>query len=239
MAVTHGHGNPNWTRDETILALDLYLECKGKVPSSIDQRVKELSDLLREFPYHARAARQPSFRNPDGVGFKLQNLRQVATGKGLGNVSKIDRAVWEELGSRPDEVRRLAILIREGVIASEATETEEVEDEFPEGRIVTEEHKRKERNQKLRKKLLKQRLQAGQLKCEICNCGKGPTDHGEAIFEAHHSLPIAVGGLRKTKLEDMVLLCANCHRLIHRLISKRSRWIGVQEARKLLGYSNA
>jgi hypothetical protein len=29
MAVTQGHGNPNWTRDETILALDLYLKSSG------------------------------------------------------------------------------------------------------------------------------------------------------------------------------------------------------------------
>lgn len=31
MARTQGHGNPNWTRDETILALDLYLELNGDV----------------------------------------------------------------------------------------------------------------------------------------------------------------------------------------------------------------
>ena len=33
MAVTQGHGNPNWTRDETILALDLFLQLDGNVPS--------------------------------------------------------------------------------------------------------------------------------------------------------------------------------------------------------------
>src|SRR5581483_8043912 len=99
MAVTHGHGNPAWTRDEIILALDLYLDCQGHIPSSSDPRVLALSELLRSFPYHSRAARQASFRNTDGVSFKLQNLRQVATGKGLGNVSNMDRAVWKEFGT--------------------------------------------------------------------------------------------------------------------------------------------
>src|SRR5262245_1062151 len=93
MAVTHGHGHPNWTRDETILALDLYFDCKGRIPSGSDDRVQALSELLRAFPYHSRAARKESFRNADGVAFKLQNLRQVNTGKGLGNFSKMDRAV--------------------------------------------------------------------------------------------------------------------------------------------------
>lgn len=88
MARTQGHGNPKWTRDETVLALDLYFDLNGKVPSGADKRVQTLSELLRRFPYHAEASRQESFRNPDGVAFKLQNLRQVATGKGLGNVSE-------------------------------------------------------------------------------------------------------------------------------------------------------
>ena len=77
MAVTHGHGNPKWTRDETILALDLYFDCSGIIPSGSDERVQTLSQLLRALPYHDRASRKETFRNPDGVAFKLQNLRQV------------------------------------------------------------------------------------------------------------------------------------------------------------------
>lgn len=81
MARTQGHGNPKWTRDETILALNLYFELGGRIPPGNDSRVQELSELLRRFPYHANASRRESFRNPDGVAFKLQNLRQVATGR--------------------------------------------------------------------------------------------------------------------------------------------------------------
>ncbi len=33
MAVTKGQGNPNWTRDEIILALDLYFDFEEKIPS--------------------------------------------------------------------------------------------------------------------------------------------------------------------------------------------------------------
>ena len=84
MARTQGHGNPDWTRDETILALALYFDCGENVPSKSDPRVQQLSALLRGLPYHAEAARKETFRNPDGVGFKLHNLRSVATGKGLG-----------------------------------------------------------------------------------------------------------------------------------------------------------
>src|SRR5947208_3667020 len=86
-----------------------------RIPGPSDPRVKALSDLLRTFPHHSVAARKESFRNPDGVAFKLQNLRQVATGRGLGNVSRTDRATWSEFGSDPRRTQELAALIRLGI----------------------------------------------------------------------------------------------------------------------------
>ena len=112
MARTQGHGNPDWTRDETILALDLYFKCNGRMPSPGDTTVRELSTLLRSLPYDPVSHRKETFRNPDGVAFKLKNLNNVATGKGLGNVSEIDRRVWAELGARRDEIKHLAELIK-------------------------------------------------------------------------------------------------------------------------------
>ncbi len=235
MAVTNGHGNPRWTRDETILALDLYFDCGGSIPSASDTRVIKASDLLRALPYHAQAARQPTFRNPAGVSFKLQNIRQVATGQGLGNFSKMDRRVWEELGSQPEEARRLAELIKSGIKISASEGEEPDEDlEFAEGRTVTEAHKRRERNPKLRKKLIEKKRKTGPLTCEICRCVEPDHPFGESIFEAHHILPLAAGGERKTKLSDLTLVCANCHRMLHRAISLERRWIKMQEARAIL-----
>ena len=239
MAVTHGHGNPNWTRDETILALALYFDCEGRIPSSSDNRVQALSELLRELPYHSRAARRDSFRNPDGVAFKLQNLRQMDTGKGLGNVSNMDRAVWEEFGNDPVRTRELARLIRSGIEVSEATEDQADEDIFTEGRIVTEVHKQRERHPRLREKLIQQRRRSGRLVCELCNCFPHPSMYGEAIFEAHHILPLAAAMERKTKLSDMALLCANCHRMIHRAIARKARWINLSEARQMFRFTDA
>jgi 5-methylcytosine-specific restriction protein A len=104
-----------WTREETLLALDLYLQLDGRFPSKSDPRVIELSDLLRQMPYHRDQAKKPSFRNPDGVAFKLLNLRNVATGKGLSNVSAMDRRIWSEYGARADRVKELARQIRLGL----------------------------------------------------------------------------------------------------------------------------
>ncbi len=83
MAKTQGHGNPDWTSDEAILALALYFDCDGRIPSAEDPRVIALSETLRALPIHAAESRNDRFRNPDGVVFKIGNLRSVATGKGL------------------------------------------------------------------------------------------------------------------------------------------------------------
>jgi len=238
MAVTKGHGNPNWTREEIILALDLYLDCDGHIPSGEDQRVRELSEVLRAFPYHSLAARKPSFRNPDGVAFKLQNLRQVATGKGLGNVSRADRAVWEELGSDPKRTKELAQLIKAGIqVVNEVREDSPAYEVFAEGRVVTETHLRRERDPQLRDRLLADRRSKSALKCEMCGREPDVSDAvlSESIFEAHHIIPLSAGGERKTKLSDMALLCACCHRIIHKAIAIRGSWLSVKQAKALVG----
>ena len=58
----------------------------------------------------------------------------------------------------------------------------------------------------------------GRLHCE--RCGVDPAQeygaHGEACIEVHHTVPVSdmVEG-HQTKLDDLMCLCANCHRVIH------------------------
>lgn len=235
MAVTQGHGNPHWTRDETLLALDLYFTFEGQIPSPKAPEIIALSNLLRSLPYHVEAAKQPTFRNPDGVGFKLMNLRQVATGKGLGNVSSMDRQIWKEFGEKKDELHRLAAAIRLGIAAATSEQLPEVEQELSEGRLLTALHIRRERNPKVRKMLLGERRLKG-FRCDICDLTRPDLEEPlqEAMFEAHHLVPLAEAGERKTKLADLALLCACCHRLIHGAMVAKARWIGLVEARAII-----
>jgi 5-methylcytosine-specific restriction protein A len=237
MARTQGHGNPDWTREEVILALDLYFDLNGKIPSGTDERLKKLSDLLRRFPYHKEAARKESFRNPDGVAFKLQNLRQVATGKGLGNISRTDRAVWDEFGASPLKTKAIADLIRAGVTGIESTSAVKEEVEFVEGRVVTELHTRREREPKLRERVLSSRRSSNKLFCEMCGAFSPSSNTAlmEAHFEVHHIIPLSSTNSRTTRLADLALLCANCHRLLHRAIAIEKRWLSIEEGKVICG----
>ncbi|MDE3738585.1 HNH endonuclease [Pseudomonas resinovorans] len=236
MAVTKGHGNPNWTREEVILALDLYHACGGQIPGPTDDRVRELSAVLRAFPYHSHAARQDSFRNPDGVAFKLQNLRSVATGVGLKNTSKVDREVWDEFGDDPARTHEFGNLIRQSIAVLDEIPLPEDEEEFSEGKAATKAHIRRERSRKLRKETIALRLKQGGLSCDLCSTDGNKIDPAmrESIFECHHVIPLSVIGETKTKVQDMALLCASCHRLLHRAIAMRKQWLSIEEAKGFL-----
>jgi|WetSurMetagenome_2_1015567.scaffolds.fasta_scaffold51948_3 hypothetical protein len=54
-------------------------------------------------------------------------------------------------------------------------------------------------------------------KCVVCGFEFGPIygKHGIGFIEFHHLIPLSEGG-RATSLKDIVPVCANCHRMLHR-----------------------
>jgi len=235
MARTQGYGNPNWNRDETILALDLYHDLNGQIPDKGDARVVALSQLLRRLPYHQSSNKTDSFRNPDSVAFKLQNIKQCATGRGLKHASKTDHNVWDELGRFPDKTKNLASLIISAAndIGDHVLDLEDFE--FSEGRLVTAVHLRRERNPKVRMRFLDSRRKMNALTCDMCR--KGPPAmnpiYAAAHFETHHVVPMSDTGMRVTKPGDLALLCANYHRLLHRAIARERRWLSVADGKAI------
>lgn len=236
MAVTKGYGNPRWTRDEVILALELYHTCEDRIPGPSDDRVRELSRVLRAFPHYSQEARQENFRNSDGVALKLQNLRSVATGAGLKNTSKTDHEVWLELGLDRVRTRQLADLIRHSIKVVDELPKLDYEEEFAEGKSATMVHLRRERHPGLRKKVIAKRRKHGRLMCDICGsdgCEFNP-EIRESVFECHHVIPLSMAGETITKEKDLALLCANCHRLIHKIIASNKKWLSIDEAKAQL-----
>jgi 5-methylcytosine-specific restriction protein A len=237
MAKTDGRGNAPWTRDETILALELFLDSGLAALSDSDTRVITLSETLRTLRGNEERAQSKSFRNAAGVSFKLSNLQSIATGRGFANASATDRAVWEQFGHRRQRVKEIVRLIK--IYALEiplSTEDQDDDVEFSEGSIFTRMHRHIERNRGLRKALIRDRRRRNLLRCDAC-FRVNPTADPElddAIFDAHHLIPLSAQGPTKTKLSDAALLCANCHRLIHKLIAGSGRWASVEDVRNAI-----
>ncbi len=81
-------------------------------------------------------------------------------------------------------------------------------------------HLQRERNQVLVKKKKKQVLNStGKLKCEVCdfNFQSFFGEIGEGFCEVHHLQPLSkIDGEVNTTLEDLAIVCSNCHRILHR-----------------------
>lgn len=105
--------NPPWSREEVILALDLYASVGAATSDS--PKVVALSELLRSRPGTESLRAVSSFRNPNGVSLKLGNfafLDPEYSGTGMTSCSKMDRSVWDEFANAPIELRKAARSIR-------------------------------------------------------------------------------------------------------------------------------
>lgn len=228
--------SPNfWFRDEVILALDLYLRY-GALDDT-NSEVQQLSQLLNGLSLHPNWQSTSSFRSPNSVSMKLQNLRALdpsQKGKGLKAASKIDGEVWDEFHDKPEVLAELAEAIRTRANWDEAKAPEDDEEEFPEGRILTRIHKSRERNKKLvtQRKLQRRQETGGRLTCEVCDFDFSSVygDRGDGFAECHHKIPLAESGHTTTRLQDLAILCANCHRMIH----VRKPTLSVEELRKIM-----
>jgi hypothetical protein len=104
-------------------------------------------------------------------------------------------------------------------------EPEKTDQEWFEGAPKFRRHLRRERAAGVReaKKAEFRRTHGGTLFCERCNedpVQKYGTEHAEACVEVHHrkTQVAEMEDGHRTKLEDLECLCANCHRLEHRLL---------------------
>lgn len=89
--------NPVWSRDELILALDLYMRHRPSFPDGRHPEVVELSRLLNRLAAATETVGTDKFRNGNGVAMKLQNFRRLdpsQSGKGLPGGGKGEEEVW-------------------------------------------------------------------------------------------------------------------------------------------------
>ncbi len=105
---------------------------------------------------------------------------------------------------------------------------------FPEGALYEYRHMKKERNSKLIHEAKKRFLQQhGKIYCQICgfNFYEKYGVIGKDFIEAHHIIPISdVDAEYDAKVEDIILVCSNCHSMLH---IKRP-WLTADELKKLL-----
>ena len=105
---------------------------------------------------------------------------------------------------------------------------------FSEGRENLALHIRRERNHQVITLAKQQKLnEEGKLCCQVCGFDFEITygEVGKNFIEAHHIKPVSqLEPNEKTKIEDILLLCSNCHSMIHR----RKPWLTIEQLSTLL-----
>ncbi len=95
-------------------------------------------------------------------------------------------------------------------------------------------HLIRERNKKIiREKKNKVFKQFGALVCEVCDFDFKESYGviGENFCEIHHLIPLnKADGLIETKLDDLAVVCSNCHRMLHR----HNPMLKIEELRALI-----
>lgn len=110
---------------------------------------------------------------------------------------------------------------------------EVAEDTAIEGAAVVRMHQVRERDPELAaRKRARVLRETGRLACEVCSFDFKAFygEHGQGFAEVHHTRPLGTRAeAEPTTLEELVILCSNCHRMIH-----RRGLIGVQELRAIV-----
>lgn len=210
----------------------LFREDLAGVYLSLNQAMTEAKEQYRSEPKTALRARADNFRAMLGPAIKpfVTNAIDLAPSNSSNSTSFYEAgnicSVYYPMDQMPDEsilvghLRRVLdlyeMLVEVGV--ADNPDPQEHNGTFFEGGGGLSFHLKVERNRKL--SAMVKRLKGTQ--CEACGMDFSVTygDLGVGFIEAHHLIPIAYlknSAVALDPKKDFAVLCANCHRMAHRM----------------------
>lgn len=242
--------NVSWSRDELILALDIYMRYRVSLPAKDSPEIEDLSEVLNMLGalLHQRAS--GTYRNKNGVHMKLMNFRRfdpdyTAQGKkGLTRGNQDEAHVWDQFANDPVRLAEVARFIRLRIAEHQTDEDltgpdEPGIEEAEEGKIATRMHRYRERDRRLVTEAKAQAMkQHGRLVCAACSFDFSERygEVGANIIDVHHTKPVhTMAPGEKTKVADLVLLCSNCHRVVH----SRRAWLSIEQVKVAIVQASA
>lgn len=202
----------SFTRDEVILALDVfYSSPKGRVTADSDE-IKELSLLLNRLPIHPVENRRADFRSPAGITTQLIRFRSSCiSGKKGQNVGELFFHVAFEYEDRVNELHSIARAIRKNKEAFVSLFGSPLEDNgFPEGILLGHLHN-----------IIEQRdgaKLAMKDHCEICNSSPALCYRNVGQLLQTHLVvaPTLMDYSEKYTADSFLTVCPTCHAALHR-----------------------
>jgi len=141
-----------------------------------------------------------------GNACKIENIANI------GNIDDLIFDIWQRFIGHFIPAEQQSVSTTVALINELATFNPDLTVTEGELRLVA--HLVKERNRKIVKEKKQQALNNNSLLCEVCAFSFSDT-YNSNFIECHHRTPIAQAGVRETTLDDLALVCANCHRMLH------------------------
>jgi 5-methylcytosine-specific restriction enzyme A len=215
--------NPDWNREELILALDLYFQMDYGQMHGRNSEIIKLSDDLRRLNLHANIPDKKKFRSPNSVALKLANLKrsdQNFKGSGMRDGGKLEKEIWNEFHGHRDTLKNEADLIKQLYLKPKSEEKSQVINlkNNLDSDFFYQFHKNRETDPlviKVKKEMTL--INSKSLKCEVCGFDSFAFygELGNAIMEIHYQKESKKEpGLESSAMEDFIIVCCNCHRVL-------------------------
>jgi 5-methylcytosine-specific restriction protein A len=167
------------------------------------------------------------------------------SGKGMQSYSQQDKDIFFEFYQDKDTLRRIATSIFNVLSNNSAAEKLykilDEDDEAigaKEGKVLYVLHKVRERDRRIVSRKKKEATRKfNKLACEVCGFDFYALygELGEGFIECHHVSPLAeYRADQETRLEDLALVCSNCHRMLH----KKINYLTPERLKSLIKHSN-
>ncbi len=218
--------NPDWVRNEVVLKMDLHVRAGRKQLPIGHEEVVRLSNVLNRFPLLPPGLRAGNLRNPPNFSTIFGNFRgidPIHEPPGLSSNNQLQSVVWKDFIGDLDSLHSTAQAIQPADSDAAQASTEEVFDEeasLPEGHLLKRLHLTQERNRAVvTAKLNEAWRKEGCIACEACGFDFLVVygELGRCFAECHHLVPLSDEAFAwNTRISDLAIVCANCHRMLHR-----------------------
>ena len=237
--------NHKWSKEETLLALDVYFRNRPATKLKTEsEELRNLSHFMRLIQLEIIGnADTPTLRNTAGMKMKMGNLVGIdpkfPEHKGLSGASKQDKKYFDLYVNNQEELSEIVYEIKKVLVNArlERNLVPDIDDEDyvgKEGKEIIRMHRTRERDPKIIKEKKEKTLkEKGKLVCEACGFDFEEIygERGYGYIECHHKIGVSnMNEDDETKLEDLALVCSNCHRMIHR----KKDWLTIKELKEIL-----
>lgn len=154
-----------------------------------------------------------------GFQFELDNNIYSSEWGYHGHLRRLTNDVNRKIIEKVHEMFRDALSQQEVYINDQIDEELEMMPiEYQEGAKKLKIHRQFERNRTLITQV-KQDQDRLPWTCDICQM-IFDNRYNVDYIEAHHKIPLSQAGVRMTRMDDIALLCANCHRAVHKKMAE-------------------